>query len=78
MPQNLMWRKVESSDRSLPITINFWPNVENGQTVVSVEYQADKKILLEEVIVRIPCPSSNIQKFPMSMEIGNLNRNKRC
>ena len=42
----------------MPLSINFWPNVENGQTVVSVEYSAENApIDLNNVLIQIPCPT---------------------
>jgi len=58
-PIILKWRKESSSDSDIPLSLNFWPNVENGQTVVSVEYSADNaKVDLHNVLVQIPCGQS--------------------
>ena len=52
----LKWRKVESDDSAVPLTLNVWPNAEDGETVVSCEYTMDQPDLeLVDVIVRIPC-----------------------
>lgn len=58
-PIILKWRKESTNESDIPLTLNFWPNVENGQTVVSVEYSADNAAVdLHNVLVRIPCGQS--------------------
>lgn len=54
-PTVLKWRKEKSAEEDVPFTLNFWPNVEDGKTVVSVEFSAEKDIDLQDVIVSIPC-----------------------
>jgi hypothetical protein len=57
-PIILTWSKSSTSEEDVPLTLNFWPNVEHGRTVVSVEYSADNaKVDLHDVRVLIPCPS---------------------
>ena len=58
-PIILKWRKESSSESDVPLTLNFWPNVENGSSVVSVEYSAANcgEIALQNVLVQIPCAS---------------------
>lgn len=58
-PIILKWRKESSSESDVPLSINFWPNVENGSSVVSVEYSAANcgEIVLQNVLIQIPCAS---------------------
>jgi len=57
-PIILTWSKSSNSDDDVPLTLNFWPNVEHGRTVVSVEYSAENaRVDLQDVRVTIPCPS---------------------
>jgi hypothetical protein len=66
-PIILKWRKESSSDADVPLQLNFWPNVEHGRSVVSVEYNAENaRVDLNDVVVQIPCPS---QQAP---EIGSV------
>lgn len=57
-PVILRWR-LQSSDESLvPLTLNFWPNVEDGRSVVNVEYACDRPgLTLRDVRIVIPCIS---------------------
>ena len=57
-PIIVKWRKESTSEDDVPLTLNFWPNVEDGHTVVSVEYSAERaKSTLTHVQISIPCPT---------------------
>jgi len=52
------WKMTSEDDREVPFTVNFWPNNENGRSVVSAEYQIEKSgIVLNDVHIIIPCKS---------------------
>jgi len=52
----LKWRMLTKEDTEVPFNVNFWPNAEDGQTVVSVEYQAEKDdFSCQNVTIAIPC-----------------------
>jgi len=56
-PVVLKWSK-KASESDVPFTLVFWPNVEHGQTVVNVEYNMEKPLTLKNIMITIPCPSS--------------------
>jgi hypothetical protein len=57
-PIILKWRMQCNEESEVPLTLNFWPNVEDGRTVVSVELRPEKELQLQNVVVSIPCRSS--------------------
>jgi len=58
-PIIVKWRKESSDESDLPFSINFWPNVEDGYTVVSIEYASERTPTpLHDVLVQIPCGAS--------------------
>jgi hypothetical protein len=55
----LKWRTLSTSEDQVPISINFWPNTEEGRIVVSVEVQHVKSgVRVHDVVITIPCPSN--------------------
>lgn len=55
-PVVLKWRKDAGED-DLPLSLNVWPSVEDGRTVVSVEYSAERmpeRVRLGRVQISIP------------------------
>mmetsp|Transcript_21812 Transcript_21812/g.30821 ORF Transcript_21812/g.30821 Transcript_21812/m.30821 type:complete len:533 (-) Transcript_21812:18-1616(-) len=57
-PVILKWRMQTTEEDQVPFTVNFWPNVEDGQTVVSVEFALEKSDLAySNVAISIPCDS---------------------
>lgn len=57
-PVILKWRKVTTDDDQVPFTINFWPNNEDGRTVVSAEVAHVKQgITFHNVQILIKCKS---------------------
>jgi len=68
----IKWRKV-GDETDLPFTINFWPNVENQQTAVNVEYNFDvskfhsSEVSLTGVSIKIPLGS-----HPDAPEVGRI------
>lgn len=58
-PVILKWRLQTAEDSEVPISLNFWPNAEDGKTVVSAEFKMEKEgLTLKDVVITIPCPSS--------------------
>jgi len=58
-PVILKWRMTSKEEKDIPFTVNFWPSNENQQSVVNVEYQAEKPgLVLSDVRIIIPCKSS--------------------
>jgi len=57
----LKWRFSSGDDRQIPITLNFWSNVEDGRTVVTVDYQAEKAgFTFQNVHIIIPCKAKEL------------------
>jgi len=57
-PVILKWRKQTAEESEIPFSINFWPNSEDGKSVVSVEYEHVKEgLVLENVSIVMKCPS---------------------
>jgi len=57
-PVILKWRLQTTEESEVPFTLNFWPNAEDGLTVVSAEYTAEKEgLVMKNVTIAIPCPS---------------------
>jgi len=55
-PVILRWRMQSSEESEIPFTLNLWPNVEDGRSVVSVEFEHNKENLtLSNVQISIPC-----------------------
>jgi hypothetical protein len=58
-PVILRWRLQTTEEGEIPFTLNVWPNVEDGRSVVSVEFEHNNKNLtLNDVQISIPCDSS--------------------
>lgn len=58
-PIILKWKLQNTDEGEVPFLLNFWPNEEDGRTVVSIEYTAQKEgLVLSDVTIAIPCPSS--------------------
>jgi hypothetical protein len=58
-PVILRWRMQTAEEGEIPFTLNVWPNVEDGRSVVSVEFEHNNKTLtLNDVQISIPCDSS--------------------
>jgi len=58
-PIILKWRQTSKEESQLPFTLNFWPNVEDQQSVVSAEFNAEKEgFICQNVTITIPCRSS--------------------
>lgn len=57
----LRWRRNLKGEEAIPpFTLNFWPNTENGYSIVSAEYTVEQgkgAIPVRDVVVTIPCPS---------------------
>jgi len=73
----LKWRKIESHETAVPITVNFWPNIENGETVVSCEYNAENQsaIELHDVQLIIPCHDQpNVTQSAGDWKYDNRNK----
>lgn len=55
----LRWRMESKDESNLPLSLNFWPSVEDGRTVVSAQFSTEKpNLTLRDVRVYIPCKSS--------------------
>jgi len=62
-PVILKWRKVTVEDSDVPFTINFWPNNEDGRTVVNAEVTHVKKgIDFKHVYISVPVKLSEEPK----------------
>lgn len=57
-PVIIKWRYQKADEAEVPFTLNFWPNAEDGRTVVSVEFAREKEFDYRNVQVEIPCPST--------------------
>jgi len=58
-PIILKWKQSSKEESQLPFTLNFWPNVEDEQSVVSAEFNAEKAgFVCQNVTITIPCRSS--------------------
>lgn len=58
-PKICQWQMTTNEESEVPFTLNFWPNSEDGMSVVSVEYsQENKNLSLKNVMISIPCPST--------------------
>jgi len=57
----LKWRFTSDDDHQIPITLNFWSNVEDGRTVVTVDYSAEKPgLTFQSVHIIIPCKAKEL------------------
>jgi ribosomal protein L9 len=60
----LKWRQsLKGDDAVPPFTLNFWPNSENGFSVVSAEYNVEQgrgAVPVKQVIISIPCPAKKV------------------
>jgi len=52
------WRMQTDDESQVPFSLNFWPEVEDGQSVVNVEFSLVKQLDLRNVVISIPCRSS--------------------
>jgi len=59
-PVILKWRMQTTEESEIPFSLNFWPNNEDGKSVVSVEFQSEKSgLILRNVNIHIPCPTND-------------------
>ena len=57
----LRWNYSSASDDMLPIKINCWPEEESrGQMNVSIEYNMEQNLVLQNVVIRIPLGTSEL------------------
>lgn len=54
----LKWRLQTKDENMIPLTINCWPNENDGQCEVTIEYELKQEELeLNDVLIQIPIPS---------------------
>ena len=52
----LKWRYQTRDESMVPLSINCWPSVSGGESVVSIEYEATESFDLHNVVISIPLP----------------------
>jgi len=75
----LKWRTQTTDEDAVPFNINFWPNEEDGRSVVSVEYTLVKTDLVyKDVTLTIPCPSSEPPEISTCDGDFHYDQRERC
>lgn len=66
----LRWSMNTTDDTQVPISINCWPELEDGYTNVNVEFTAEGDMELHNVQITIPLGTSNAPEI-ISMDTGS-------